>query len=264
MILRPRFARFLMATCVASAGLAPASSARADVVDECIAAAVSGQKFEREGRLLLARDRFARCARLECPANVVQDCTGWTARLDETLPSVVLAATDGHGNDLDGVEVSIDGETRPGAISGQALPLDPGSHTVRFVRRGRDPIELAFVLREGEKRRRVTATFLAEAAGRGRPSPSPSRPVPTSVYVAGGASALALVGSIAFGSIAWRDYVSSGCSEGCDENAASRVRLEQRITDVLLITSVVGAAIATWLFLSRPVPSAAAAPGLLR
>jgi hypothetical protein len=232
---------------------------RADAVDDCIAAAVRGQKQQKAAQLVDARESFETCARRECPANVAKDCTAWLSEVDDAIPTLLVAARDGAGQDLLDVQVTIDGARTVATGSGQALALDPGPHVLRFVRAGASPVEQTIVLREGEKRRQVLVTFAA-APPREREPVAESRTVPTSVYVLGGVSGVAFLGALVVGGLAASDYSASRCSAGCDPSAAARVRTEQRVTDVALVAGVISAGVTLWLYLTRPSGGGAISP----
>ena len=126
--------------------------------DRCLMAPVEGQKLQKAGKLLDARDRYATCATNACPAEVVEDCMRWMRQVDDALPSVVVAARDPKGHDLADVRVSIDGKV-PVEMSSRAIRLDPGAHVFLFRQSGSADQEQPVTLREGEKNREIFATF---------------------------------------------------------------------------------------------------------
>src|SRR5580693_3703107 len=67
-----------------------APSATADEKHRCIDASEQGQELRDEGRYSSARDAFAACARITCPALVRRDCGRWEAELEQRWPSVVV------------------------------------------------------------------------------------------------------------------------------------------------------------------------------
>jgi len=231
------------------------SHVRAD--DTCMSAPVQGQQLQRAGKLLAARDRFTACARKNCPAEIVQDCTQWAQQVASALPSVVLAARDAAGNDLTDVRVAIDGQPDAG-MTARAVELDPGKHRFFFRRQGSPDVEVDVLLREGEKDRPVGATFGVPAEP---PPPAPaaeeprdasSRPVSVAAWIAGGIGALGFVGFGAFGAIGVSDRSASGCDTGCAPSPKNRVDTELRVADISLAVGVVGLGVATLLFLTRP------------
>ncbi len=231
----------------------PAADAFATVPQECLTAPVEGQKLQRDGKLIEARDRFATCSLHSCPAEVVEDCVRWTREVDDALPSVVTAARDAAGRDLPDVRVSVDGQP-PVELSARAIRLDPGTHRFVFQRTGSADVEAAVIVREGEKNRQVVATFGAPASQRtaAPDSTSPRRPVPMSAWLAGGVAAVAFVGFATFGTLGVMDRATNHCDTGCAGDQKSAVDTKFWIADAALGVGVVALAVAAWLYLSRP------------
>src|SRR4051794_8092328 len=94
---------------IACAFVLPPTSARADDKTACLPAYEAGQKLRLDGRLNEARAQLIACAQSTCPLQVKTDCTQWLGEIEATLPSVVFAATDDHGNDVVDVRVWMDG-----------------------------------------------------------------------------------------------------------------------------------------------------------
>ena len=107
-----------------------ASPARAD--DEaCFRAAVEGQKLERSGKLLDARERFVACAQRSCDAAaVVEKCTGWLNGVEAALPSLTIAVKDAEGRDVVAQRARLDEADAGAALGGRSIPVDPGMHRV--------------------------------------------------------------------------------------------------------------------------------------
>ena len=74
------------------------------------------------------------------------------------------------------VSLAIDGKAVPSALSGYALPVNPGTRKLEG-RRGQEAVSQLVTLREGEKRT-VTLTFVAQPAA---PSVAASAPTPKQV-----------------------------------------------------------------------------------
>ena len=248
---RPAFAL------VALAIVAAPAAARADDADACLQAPVDGQKLQREGKLLRARERFAACARQTCPAEIVQDCTRWTRQVEDALPSIVVAARDGAGRDVLDVRVAIDRE--PAApVSARAVDLDPGAHKLVFSREGSAPIEKEIFVREGEKNREVVATFAALVPAPPAPlSPTPEplvveRPIPPAAWIVGGVGVLGVASFATFGILGLSDRSAHHCDVGCATSDKEAVDTKFRVADVSLAVGAIALGIATWLFLARP------------
>jgi len=93
----------------------------------CAAAATRGQELRDSGDLLGAREQLRTCAASECPKEIRTDCGRWLSKVDEMLPSVVLAVREGSA-DVEGVEVSINGV--PHVRDGRPIEMNPGRYRV--------------------------------------------------------------------------------------------------------------------------------------
>jgi len=233
--------------------------------DACMDAPVQGQKLQRSGKLMAARDKFALCAQKACPGEIVRDCTGWMQDVSKSIPSVVAAARDSSGADVLDATLSIDGGAAA-PIGTRAVELDPGSHHLVFHRSGAPDFVRDVVLHEGEKDRQVVATFEGaspQAAAASPPAAStapestaPARPIPVAAWIAGGVGAAALVTFGAFGTIGVVSRGSDHCDTGCSSSQKSGVDTDFLIADVSLAVGVVALGVATWFYLSRePVPA---------
>lgn len=224
--------------------LAPTLHADETHEDTCFDAAVAGQKARKAGELATARAAFLRCAQAACPAEVTARCVDWAAEVDGAMPSVLVAAQDEHGRDMLTGTIRIDGTSHPEALSGQAVPLEPGAHVLRLEITGRAPVEQSIVTREHEKNRRVVLRIAA----------TPKRPsiVPFVLGAIGGAAALSFG---AFATVGLIDRHSSHCDIGCGTSDANRVRAEFWAADISLATSgtFVVAAIVSYI-ISRVTP----------
>jgi hypothetical protein len=213
--------------------------ARADG-DACMSAPVEGQKLQRAGKLLDARARFAACAQKSCPAEIVQDCTRWSQDVSSAIPSVVVAARDGKGQDLLDVRVSIDGAANVVA-SARAVELDPGAHRFVFHKGGSPDVETDVVVREAAA---PIASTPDVASG--------PRPVPIAAWILGGVGVIALGSFATFGTIGVVHRGDDQCGTGCAPSQKDSVDSQLRIADVSLGVSAVALAIAAWVYFHRP------------
>jgi hypothetical protein len=156
---------------LAIAMLLPASTALADV-DACIAASQRSLTLRHEGKLHDALKQLATCSDPRCPDEVKAECTRRTDVVRTAMPTLVLAAKDGAGNDLFAVRVTMDGAPLLAALDGRAISLDPGEHAFVFETAGQPPLEKKLVLLEGEKDRRE-AVVLGPPPAAAPPTPSP-------------------------------------------------------------------------------------------
>jgi hypothetical protein len=146
----------------ASVGSALASPAFADDA-ACIAASEQAIPLRRQGKLHDALKRVAACAAPECPAEVRAECSQRIEAIKREMPTLVLEAKDGAGNDLSAVKVGLDGAPLADTLDGRPLAIDPGEHTFTFEIPGQAPLEKKLVLRQGEKDRRESIAFAAAA-----------------------------------------------------------------------------------------------------
>lgn len=216
-----------------------------------------GQELRDQGKLLAARERFLACAAEACPPIVRKDCADWLDDLDERTPTIVLDARDPAGKDLTDVRVLEGGRVLAASLDGKAIPLDPGEHHLRYEWSGAPAIEERVVLREGERRRRLTVRFAAPApAAPEMPAPlaPPPRPLPLAPLVLGG---VALAGGAAFAGLAVSakaDYedLDATCAPRCTSDVIEPVRTKLILANVSLGVSVVSLGVATFLWLERP------------
>jgi hypothetical protein len=251
-------ALFTLALALASTRVA---GAQVHATSQCLTTPVEGQKLRKADKLLGARDKFTVCAHDNCPKEIVQDCTQWAREVDESIPSVVLAARDPSGHDLLDARVSIDG-TPAVAASPRAIDLDPGVHRFVFQRPGSPDVPLDVLLREGEKNREIAATIGTAASlppeSIRQPPPPPvvpvvlEREVPVSAWVLGGVGVAALASFGTFGAIALGQRGSDHCDSGCTPAQKTNVETKYIVADASLGVAVVALAVATWVYFAHP------------
>jgi hypothetical protein len=223
-----------------------ASSARAAGSEECLAAYEQGQVLRQDGRLRAAREKLLVCAAATCPRVTTTDCARWLAETDQSIPTIVIHATDPDARELVDVSTSLDGATLAPRADGRAVAVDPGEHVLRFERAGAPAIERRFVFREGEKDRAIAVRWEAAEKPRGGP--------PTAAIVLGSVAAVAAVSFAVLGIKGYADAqtLKGSCVPHCSEPAVSRVDHELLAADVSLGVAVIAAGLAAWLWLSRP------------
>ena len=136
----------------------------------CLASYESSQELRRQGSLRAAREQFAVCARAVCPKALSVDCTKWLEEVQSTMPTVVIEGRDAAGGETIAIRVLLDGKPLVERLDGRAIEVDPGQRTFRYEYGG-EHIEERIVIREGERNRKLTASF-AKAA----PAPSATPP----------------------------------------------------------------------------------------
>jgi hypothetical protein len=218
----------------------------------CVATHEQAQRLRHDGHLVAARAALAACSESSCPTLVRTDCAQWLVEVDDTLPTIVLAARDASGTDVTDVRVTCDGQEIATRLDGRAVPVDPGEHVIRFEHGSSPLVDTRIVVREGERARPIVAQFEATAAPLAAQSTGPS----TATYVVGGL-AVAALGSFAFFGIRGlsdESDLSSTCSPHCTDAEVHGTRTDFIVADVSLGAGLALGAAATWLFFSTRKP----------
>lgn len=276
----PAGSALTFATLIAIAVLGAEGAARADVPKTCAAASERAQSRRIEGKLVAARAELLTCAKAECPAVVRQDCEAWLKEVDQSLPSIVVGARTADGKDVLEARVLLDGALASDALTGKAVPLDPGVHELRVEHPGDTPVVERVVVREGEKNRLITVVFGAPAPAKRespvpeRPPPPPDgvkeanhRPIPAAAYVTAGVGVAALIAAGVFGGLANARYDeledTCGRTRSCPKDAIDDVKTRAVTADIALGVGVVAIAAAAVIFFTRPTVVARTALGFL-
>ena len=240
--------------------LVAADARAADDQERCLSNSEDAQRLRYRGRLREARERFLACARAECPAVVQQDCEHSLADVEARLPTVILAARDSRGRDVQDARVFLDGELVPPGLEGRSITVDPGAHTVRYEAAGFAPTEEHLVMREGEKQRLFEVRLVA------MPPPAPATRSTSTSTIAFAAPAFAGAAVVAtglgafFGIRALDGYQSmkDRCQDtrACSHEEASTVRAQAIASDVAFGIALACGSVAAWLYFRRT-PSAA-------
>jgi hypothetical protein len=267
-------------TFACTAGFAAPRAAADDAL--CVASSEQALSLRKSGKLREALKTLALCADPSCPAEVRAECAHRIDEVKAALPTLILAAKDGAGNDLYAVKVSVDGAPIATNLDGLPIVLDPGEHTFTFEAAGQPPVDKRLVLREGETDRRETVLIGPPAPLPGfteGPSPSTrsvstwtSRKTLAVVSVGVGLAGVAL-GSVwgAF-AISSQSRESSDCSKKACPNPAQAQedysKATQNATASTVLFVVGGALVATgavlWLTAPRPTDASPTGSGSLR
>ncbi len=141
----------------------------ADTADTCAVAYEGAQRHRQEDRLLLARAELNTCV-VACPLELREDCSRWSAELVREIPSLKVSARDSLRAPLADVSGLVVATKLPLPTDGSSVELDPGPHTLRFVRRN-TVIERVFELARGQRDVVVEVVFPLD-----EPSPQPLPP----------------------------------------------------------------------------------------
>ena len=234
--------------------LGGAGFAHADEVDTCVRAAEEGQPLRSAGKLQLARERFAVCAREVCPSAIRRDCRTWIEQLDTQLGSFLLYAEDDAGHTLIDVSVSLDGTAIRDRLDDNAISVEPGKHTVHAEAVGMQPLDYSFTIAAGDQRRRVALVFTRISRpdgptnkGRSEVSTRPRWPwvllgvgvVSTGVGIYLGVRASERVSEM-------RDT----CAPHCSKSEVDDLRVRMIAGDVLAGAGVVMIGLSTWMLIT--------------
>lgn len=210
---------------------------------------------------------FRACSQPSCPAIVRKDCAKWLSEVDETQPSIVIAAQDAAGADLSAVKVLVDDRQVATKADGSPIVVDPGEHTLRVEAPGHAPLTQRLVVRVSEKNRLVRVVFqdgakAAPPAPVGPPRPSTEASAPASSSSSGSLVlplVLTGVGVLALGSFGYFGLTSKSdlsklrtdCAPFCDQSQLDDVKSRMLIADVSLGVGIVALGVAAVLFVSR-------------
>jgi hypothetical protein len=198
--------------------------------EECVETFSRAQDYREKGKVSDAKRLFFLCAQQSCPALIQSDCAKFGDELDRSVPSLSFSVRDGKGADLPDAQVFIDGMLIASRTDdGKAHDIDPGKHTIRFAREGRETI-LNIVVAVGEKNRNVSAVIGGEVNNGGtNPTTNPNHRIDESsttssrpifpLVVAGIGGAGLITGAIL--TIVGLNKVPSQCTTSPRECAAS-------------------------------------------
>jgi hypothetical protein len=136
----------------AALGWARPALAQADDVQACAEAYEQAQVTRNSGKLKESEESLRICVRDVCPDFVKIDCGQWLSDVRREMPSVILMVTDGSGNEVTDVQVTLDGALLSSALDGRSFEVNPGPHELTFERQGAKRSERVSI-RQGEKNR---------------------------------------------------------------------------------------------------------------
>lgn len=221
----------------------------------CADAYRGAQLQMRNGALRRARESLLVCVSDKCPSVLQPDCLRWLTEVEAATPTMAFAAKGVDGKDVTDVRVTMDGQPLREALDGKAVPVDPGTHALRFEHGGEAPIDQQVVVREGEKSRVVTVSWAKAppaggALGEGGPAPAATSHTAAWVFGGLGAASLATFGVLGIHGVARRSDLEKECFGRCAQSKIDSVKTEFVIADVALGVGIVSVGIATVLFLT--------------
>lgn len=133
-------------------GAVKPAAAQTDDVQACAEAYEQAQVTRNSGKLKESEESLRVCVRDVCPDFVKVDCGQWLSDVRREMPSVILMVTDGSGNEVTDVQVTLDGVVLSAALDGRSFEVNPGPHELTFERQGAKRSERVSI-RQGEKNR---------------------------------------------------------------------------------------------------------------
>ena len=212
-----------------------------------MAASLDAQRLRAAGQWTEAKTALAICADEACPVLVRNDCTTWTAEVLAGLPTVVFGAQDADGHDVGDLQVKVDGQVVAGGSAGQAVPINPGTHRVEYLRPDGSTIEDQFLLRQGEKGRSLVLKFPPQVPP---PPTPPARPATSSRFdtilgVVSGGAGLGLLGAGVYFFVAQSSETNTlqqQCAgSACHPNTPVVASLSSQVTTVNTNRALAGA-----------------------
>lgn len=249
--------RLVVAASAAGVLFMSPGDARADeAAKACAASFEQAQSLQKELKLSAARVSAALCMTNRCPAFVRDACIPLVSSIEAAQPTIVLSVQDGAGADLVAVRVDIDGQLLVPKLGADAVPVDPGEHTLRFTYADRAPIEQHLLVRVGEKNRAVKVAFGATSAVT---AVVPPPPVPSSggslwpSLIVGAAGVVTIGVSIGVGVSAesTADNLHNTCFPRCTAGQVSSVNSQLIVSDVLTGAGIAMVGVAAVLFFTR-------------
>jgi hypothetical protein len=241
------------ALAIAAVSALASAVARAESVESCISASTAGQEQRAAGHLSDAAQQFASCSSSACPAVIRRECMRWAEEVDVIMPTIVVAATDAQGGDKSDVRVIVDGRKRLDRLDGRPLPLDPGTHLVRFEGVGVLTATREIAARVGEKNRIVSIRLKAAPPPGDERGASVPHAVPALAWVLGGVAVAGVGGATVLDVSAIHDVdtLRGSCAPRCAPSDVDSANRKYAIAATAFGTSVILAGIAVFLYLAR-------------
>lgn len=192
---------------------------------ECVIAAEQAQVLRDAHKLTEARAALQVCVNSNCPTFIRRDCGQWLEEVDESLPTVVISATDASGKYVSDVRVLVDGTPFASRLDGRAQPINPGLHVFRFERSDGTSAMQQVLVRQGGKNQYIVVALAGV-------------PWRTLGLVVGGIGVVGLGIGTAFGLAAASDKSRADCDERslCEPSALASARRNATVANVGFVT----------------------------
>jgi len=249
---------------LASVGLAQTASETSretsrEEVEQCVAEHDSARQLRLDEQWQGARAAMLSCAAERCPLAIAADCHAWLDELARQMPTLIVVL---EGEQLgalhSALRVELDGTSIE--LTDPPIPIDllPGAHRLRFELPGRQPVELSFALKKGEKNHIERVRFAAPRASQSPARPAnrvATRPVPAATYWLAGGALVALAGSVGFLVSGLNQHADARaiCAPTCDQSIRTSIQARLILADVAGGAGLVLGGLAVYTYLRRPV-----------
>lgn len=230
---------------------------------QCAAAYEQAQVEMKSGHLGAARAQLVTCSGETCPGWMVKQCLAWSDDVERNTPTVILEVKV-DGEEQTSVQVALDGAPWLTEISGRALPLELGAHTLTFAVPGLPPVQKKVFLDEWEKRVRVEVAF-ARPKPNAAPAPRVEYPVPAGAWTLGGIAVASVATGAAIGvwANAYRSKLETSCRPFCSDSSVHALSARYLAANIAFGVGLASAAGAVVWYALRPARLKAPAVGLV-
>lgn len=255
----------LVGVALALALPARAAESKAEIKKACIDAAVEGQTFARQGRLIDARKRFGACSEMRCPARIQTDCTLFSEKL--VIPKLTVIVTNESGEAVRAVSIKLDGHVEDATAAAGGVEVDPGVHTVEATAPEHGRAEKSVTLTGTATANVVTLVLpslvqvapkqppVARESVRATPrADARSSGPPLATWILGGFGVLGVGAFAVVGAIGKSEAsdLRATCAPSCSLDDRSSVETKYAVADGLLIGGVAFLGLATLVWALTP------------
>lgn len=218
-------------------------------------------QVERMGdHLQQARDALLACAHEQCPSVIRSDCITWLGEVRALIPTVVFEALGDDGL-LTDVEVRLGDRVVLPRLDGRPVEMPVGFADFSFTRPSGERKTVRILLRQGETNRIVSVDFRTPPAPPAPEEPLPRapemvkvRPIPTSVWLLGASTLVALGAGASLGTVAKvkEGEAGSSCAPNCASGVVSEIKDFALAADIAFGLAIVTGVTTTIVYLGRP------------
>lgn len=216
----------------------------------CLSAHRTSQQRRDDGKLMEARALLIECSADKCPGIVRQDCVEWLKQVDAALPSVVFRAiSEGSDEPIADGALEVVWESGRHALDGRAVPMDPGTHTLRLMRDETTVASASVTILEAQKHQTVTFRVRSATApaGGGLAIPlAPNRGERRSTalpWVLTAAGAVTLAAGATLSGTTWLALDDCHHDRNCSSSDAASIKTRLAVGDVTMGIGLVAAAV---------------------